>query len=216
MADRVLSVSENGAETLRRLLVDVEISVVPNAPPPVSARHEWSAGKDATALYLGGFEDPAKGGEALLEALPLLREASPATSVVLAGPGEPPREPGRNARWEGWLDPEGKASALAAAEIFVLPSISEGRPVALLEAMASGLAIVATRVGAVPEVLTDDVDAALVGPGDPAGLAAAIAAVASDPERRRRLGEAAAERAARLADEDVYGRLDRIYTELGR
>jgi glycosyltransferase involved in cell wall biosynthesis len=89
-------------------------------------------------------------------------------------------------------------------------------PVALLEAMACGLAVVATRVGAVPELLTDGVDAVLVDREDPAGLAAALAGLASEPERRRRLGEAAAERARRLADEDVYGRLDRIYTELAR
>jgi glycosyltransferase involved in cell wall biosynthesis len=136
--------------------------------------------------------------------------------VLLAGPGAPPRVPPENARWEGWLDGERKARALASAEVFVLPSLSEGMPVALLEAMACGLAIVATRVGGVPELLGEGRDASLVGPGDPAALATALAALAAEPERRRRLGEAAAERARRLAEEDVYGRLDRIYAELAR
>jgi glycosyltransferase involved in cell wall biosynthesis len=216
VADRVLSVSASGAATLRQRLAEVEIEVVPNAPPPSAGPFPRSYGEEAALLYLGGFEDPAKGGAVLVGALPALLERRPGTRVVLAGPGTPPGDLPDNARWEGWLDDEGKARALRTAEVFVLPSISEGMPVALLEAMASGLAIVATRVGAVPELLTDELDAVLVDREDPAGLAAALAEVAAEPERRRRLGEAAAERARRLADEDVYGRLDRIYTELTR
>jgi glycosyltransferase involved in cell wall biosynthesis len=214
MADRVLSVSANGAETLRRLLVDVPIAVVPNAPPAVSEPGPRSQGKDVTVLYLGGFDDPAKGGAILLEALPDLLDRSPRTQVLLAGPGAPPGDPPANARWCGWLDSEAKARALSEADVFVLPSISEGMPVALLEAMASSLAIVATRVGGVPELLTDGLDASLVAAGEPGELVDALGAVAADPERRRRLGEAAGQRAQRLADEDVYGRLDEIYTEL--
>jgi glycosyltransferase involved in cell wall biosynthesis len=216
MADRVLSVSASGAETLRRLLVDVGIEVVPNAPPATAPGGSRAYGEMAPMLYLGGFDDPAKGGEVLLAALPGLRARAPRARLLLAGPGAPPRGLPDNARWEGWLDGERKARALASAEVFALPSVSEGMPVALLEAMACGLAIVATRVGGVPELLTDGVDASLVAPDDPAALAAALAALAAEPERRRRLGQAAAERARRLADEDVYERLDRIYTELAR
>ena len=214
MADRVLSVSANGAETLRRLLIDVPIAVVPNAPPAVSGPRPRPRGEDATVLYLGGFDDPAKGGAVLFDALPGLLDRSPATQVLLAGPGSPPQKLPANATWRGWLDSEGKARALGEADVFVLPSISEGMPVALLEAMASGLAIVATRVGGVPEILTDGLDASLLAPGEPTELADALGAIAADPEGRRRLGEAAAQRAQRLADEDVYGRLEQIYAEL--
>jgi glycosyltransferase involved in cell wall biosynthesis len=216
MADRVLSVSASGAEALRRGLVDVDVTVVPNAPPPVTAPTRRSGSGEVMALYLGGFDDPAKGGEVLLDALPGLLERSPTTTVLLAGPGSPPRELPANGRWQGWLDAEQKSRALAEAELFVLPSISEGMPVALLEAMASGMAIVATTVGGVPELLEDEVDAVLVAPGEPSQLADALAGLAVDPKRRARFGEAAAERAERLADEDVYGRLDRIYAELAR
>ena len=214
MADRVLSVSANGAETLRRLLIDVPIAVVPNAPPAVSGPSPHRYGEDATVLYLGGFDDPAKGGAVLLDALPSLLDRSPTTQVLLAGPGSPPEQLPANATWLGWLDSEGKARALDEADVFVLPSISEGMPVALLEAMASGLAIVATRVGGVPEILTDGLDASLIHPGEATELADAMGAIAADPERHRRLGEAAAQRAQRLADEDVYGRLEQIYAEL--
>lgn len=216
MSDRVLSVSASGAETLRRRLLDVEVEVVPNAPPAPVAREPRAVGAEPVFLYLGGFDDPAKGGEVLLEALPLLRERSPSARIVLAGPGEPPHDLAANGQWQGWLDEERKRSALTEADAFVLPSLSEGMPVALLEAMANGLAIVASRVGGVPELLSDDRDAVLVAAGDATALADAMAALAADPQRRARLGEAAAARARRLADEDVYGRLDRIYSELAR
>jgi glycosyltransferase involved in cell wall biosynthesis len=214
LATCVLSVSASGAETLRRLLVDLDVTVVPNAPPSVSsaARSNGAAPAGAaTVLFLGGFDDPAKGGAVLLEALPGLLATAPGANVVLAGPGEPPSRLPERASWRGWLDSSQRDAALDGADVFVMPSLSEGMPMALLEAMARGLPIVATRVGGVPELLTDGVDALLVEPGEAAELAAAVAELVGDPERRSALGSATAERARRLAEEDVFGKLDRVY-----
>jgi len=83
------------------------------------------------------------------------------------------------------------------ADVFVLPSLSEGSPNVLIEAMAAGKAIVATSVGGVPETVTNDVEALLVPPGKPAALAAAIAQLVRDPELARRLSEAAQTRVRR-------------------
>jgi glycosyltransferase involved in cell wall biosynthesis len=94
-----------------------------------------------------------------------------------------------------------------------MPSISEGLPVALLEAMAHGLAIVSTSVGGIGEIITPGEDAVVVEPGDPKGLAEALAALAQDPRRRRALGAAAA-KAERITEEDVYARLGAIYEEV--
>jgi glycosyltransferase involved in cell wall biosynthesis len=97
----------------------------------------------------------------------------------------------------------------------VLPSVSEGLPVVLLEALALGRAVVATRVGGIPEAIRDGVEGALVEAGDAAALAHAIAALAEDPERRARLGRAALQRAAELGrDEAAYGPLDALYRGL--
>jgi glycosyltransferase involved in cell wall biosynthesis len=103
----------------------------------------------------------------------------------------------------------------AIANVFVLPSLSEGSPNALLEAMAAGLPIVATDVGGVPEIAADDVNALLVPPRDSHVLAAAVRALLDDDERCERLGRMARltvrqdytpeRRAAALAD--VYWRL---------
>ena len=213
-ADRVLAVSASSAATLRKRLLDVEVVVVPNAPPEVSPNSPRAGGPEVEILYLGGFDNPVKGGAVLLEALPELMRRCPQARALLAGPGEGPGDLPEGARWGGWLDEAAKERAFRAADLFAMPSLSEGLPVALLEAMARGLPIVASRVGGVPEVATDGVDAELVAPGDTAELTARLAELVEDGRRRRELGQAAAARARRLADDDVYGRLDAIYTEL--
>lgn len=210
LADTVLSVSTAGAEALRGL-TGAEIDIVPNAPPPVRREQPPPGGEAVTALYLGGFADPAKGGSVLVEALPSLLGERPELRVVLAGPGEAPAGLPERARWRGFLDEEERDAALSASDLFVMPSLSEGMPIALLEAMAFGLPIVATGVGGVPELLSDGVDAVLVEPGDASGLAGAVSGLAGEPERRLALGRAAAARLRRLGEDDVYERLDRVY-----
>jgi glycosyltransferase involved in cell wall biosynthesis len=79
---------------------------------------------------------------------------------------------------------------LASADVFVLPSRGDNAPMAVLEAMASGLPVVATRVGGVPELVRDGETGILVPADDPAALAAAVERLAGDRSLRSRLGEA--------------------------
>ena len=81
-------------------------------------------------------------------------------------------------------------SLLARASMCVLPSLTEGISLVLLEAMARGLPVVATRVGGNPEVVTDEETGTLVPPGAPQELAAAMLRVYRDPDLARRMGEA--------------------------
>jgi glycosyltransferase involved in cell wall biosynthesis len=99
----------------------------------------------------------------------------------------------------------------------VLASIFEGSSVALLEAMAAGLAIVTTRAGAAAEILEDGREAALVPPADARALAAAIEALVLDPSRRRTYGERARVRARTFACEQTYPRFfeDFLGTSVG-
>lgn len=217
LPNEVVSVSQAGADEIERRYGRERIVVVSNPAPPVSAAAPPSTAERPTLLYVGGFADPAKGGEVMIEALPAILDAHPGTQVVLAGPGEPPPAAARviddrdHVSWLGWLDDAAKAKEFARADVFVLPSLSEGMPNAMLEAMANRRAVVATRVGGVPDVITDGEDGLMVPAGQAAPLARAAGTLLSDPDLRSRLAEAAGLRAERLTRDEVWGRLDSIY-----
>ena len=107
----------------------------------------------------------------------------------------------------GRLTSDAVAAELADADVLVAPSVPtrggkrEGIPVVLMEAMAAGLPVVASRLSGIPELVTDDVDGLLVPPGDPAALADALQRLASDPALRARLGSEG--RATVVRDFDV-------------
>ena len=102
---------------------------------------------------------------------------------------------------------------MAAADVFTLASAWEGLPVAVMEALALGLPIVATRVGGVAESL-DESAAVLVAPGDPAALAGAWAGVLTDPVRRAALAAAARTAAPRFDIRVAANRLTATYLAL--
>jgi sugar transferase (PEP-CTERM/EpsH1 system associated) len=89
------------------------------------------------------------------------------------------------------------AQLMQAYSVFALPSIAEGTPVTILEAMASGLPVVATRVGGIPEVVADGVTGKLVAPADTATLATALAEYCRQPELAAHHGAAGRERVER-------------------
>jgi glycosyltransferase involved in cell wall biosynthesis len=93
---------------------------------------------------------------------------------------------------------------LASSHVFVLSSHSEALPVSLLEAMAAGLPVVATRVGGVPELVVDGETGLLVPEGDPPGLAAALQRMVDDPALRARLGAAGRARVERHFRLDTF------------
>jgi len=217
-ADVVLAVSSRSARILREAFGRGEIEVLPNPAPPLLEPAPGVRAGSPRALFIGGFENPVKGGSVILAAL--ARSWPAGLEVVLAGPGTLPPEGARliaaspGLSWQGWLTPNEKRELLERASIFVLASTSEGLPVALLEAMSAGLAIAAADVGGVPDILTDGRDALFVPPGDADALADALARLATDAELRGRLGAAARERAAGLDRAEIAARIERIYSRL--
>lgn len=103
---------------------------------------------------------------------------------------------------------------LSACDIFCLASVQEGLPVALMEALVLGLPVVATAVGGVPEAITDGVEGRLVPPSEPAALAEAILAVATDREERARLAAGAAARGEGFDIAPAVERTEALYREL--
>ena len=103
---------------------------------------------------------------------------------------------------------------MSAFDVFTLTSRHEGLPVALMDACALGLPTVATAVGGIPQVITDGVEGILVEPGDLDALADGYVAVASDPERRAEMGEAASKAAGQVDIAVAQEQLERIYTHV--
>ncbi|HXW13692.1 MAG TPA: glycosyltransferase family 4 protein [Terriglobia bacterium] len=146
-------------------------------------------------LGIIGRLDLQKGFEYLLRAVANLRSSFPGLSLLIVGEG-----PDRGKIEElvshhgltGHVMMTGRQTDMPkiynSFDIFVLPSLNEGLPMTLLEAMAAGKAIIATRVGAVPQVVTDGVTGLLVEPGDVTSLKGAISQLLYDPDRCRQLG----------------------------
>jgi glycosyltransferase involved in cell wall biosynthesis len=100
---------------------------------------------------------------------------------------------------------------LMSADVYVMPSLWEGAPIALLEAMASGTPVVATRVGGIPGVVSDGRNGLLVEPHNPVDLAEAIDALLKDPERAHRLGSAGRQTAQRFGAREWARRIEAQY-----
>jgi L-malate glycosyltransferase len=107
-------------------------------------------------------------------------------------------------------------TVLAAADVFTLASRYEGYPVALMEALALGLPVVATAVGGVPDAVPHEVAGLLVRPGAPHELAAAIGMVTDDGGLRRRLAAGARHAGDRFDIRQAAGHLERIYRQTAR
>jgi glycosyltransferase involved in cell wall biosynthesis len=184
------------AEARRRLGLDADMTVVGTVG-------NFTAKKDQATLL--------EAGARLAAELPDLRLA-----LVGTGPLEPAlRDHARRLGLSGATVFAGSRDdvleLLPGFDVFALSSRFEGLPIALLEAMASGVACIATTVGGVPEVITDGDDGLLVDPGDPDALAAGIRKLLADDVRRAELGTAAARRAQAFQLRDAVRRIERVY-----
>lgn len=111
----------------------------------------------------------------------------------------------------GWLEPVARDQLLRSAHVFVLPSRDEGLPMALLEAMACGLAPIITLVGSIGAAITDRVTGLAVAPGCPDQIADALTELVNDESLRARLGAASRSRAGDFGLERWYERLAHLW-----
>ncbi len=113
----------------------------------------------------------------------------------------------------GWVSEEEKQEQLSASDVFILPSHNEGLPVAMLEAMATGIPPIVTPVGGIGDVIQDGENGLLVAPGDVPAIAAAMRRLALEPKTRKRLGIAAKEAARPFDPASVRLALHSLYTQ---
>jgi glycosyltransferase involved in cell wall biosynthesis len=217
----IVVVSETWERWVRSVTSNRRIACIPN---PVALPATVCASRQHGLVVFSGRCEASKGIFDLLEAAGVLRAQVPGLRIECAGDGDLGKvqryaqSMGMDARVKlrGWLDKRAAADLLGRASAFVLPSYAEGLPMALLEAMAAGCPVVATRVGGIPDLVTDGVDGLLVPPGDPDALAAALLRVLRDRDFAQRLGNAARETIAnRYAAGRSLERMECIYAGLG-
>jgi len=209
--DRVVTISEGIAEVVRATGVAHDrVVCVPSAVAPAEAQRdraafaaEFGVPEDVCVLGVVAQMIERKGHRDLLAALPAIRAAVPGVRVLFfgrgplesalrrevaaAGLGDIVQFAGFRSDLSGWL---------ANLDLLVHPAHMEGLGVALLEASAAGVAIVAARAGGIPEAVADGANGRLVEPGDTDALARRVIELAQDPDERARLGAGGRRRVA--------------------
>jgi glycosyltransferase involved in cell wall biosynthesis len=227
-ADRVLTLCKPFARTLvRRGVQPTRVSIIFNAIKDRPTPSREAVAETRAALGIAPHEcvigcvgrlSSEKGHGDLITAFKQVLDTERNCSLRLVIAGDGPEK----ARLKQLAEPLGNAVLFVghiadpwplyhAADIFALPSHSEGFPMVLLEAMAAGTPIVATAVGGVPESLTDGVTALLVPSRKPTALAAALATLVADAALRQRLSRAAAAALANFSPTAYAEKLVSIY-----
>lgn len=226
--DRVIAVSENvrqfcinhiGIPAEKLLVIYNGVDVASHAPlTREEARQQIGLDEDSFLLAVMSRLDPVKGVDMLIEAMLQVETGT----LVIFGDGSEKAALQKKAQAEGlelrvrWMGYRADATSLLPAfDLFVQPSLHEGMPNAVLEAMAVGLPVVATAVGGTPEVVQDAVTGCLVPAGDPTGLAQAIRRLQNEPVLRCKMGNAGRERvASHFALHNMIAQTTALYEEL--
>lgn len=164
------------------------VHVVGAGPNVVPGPGDLSAQREKAVLFVGRKFVP-KGGLVVLEAFERLRQDHPDAQLWIVSQSAPGPLPA-GAVFHGSLGPEALGRLYARAAVLALPTPREAFGLSLVEAMRFGLPVVASRVEAIPEIVSHGETGLLVPPFDPAALARALSEVLADPVRARLLGAA--------------------------
>lgn len=169
-------------------------------------QRERASGAEINIGFAARIEQ-LKGPMILLEAFAIAGRACPHLRLIIAGAGSLEQKLKASARALGvaarcsfvgvYTRPDERKAFMEGLDIFVLPSLTEGTPNSIVEAMSHGVPVIASAVGGIPDVVTKD-SGALVPPGDSAALAEAITLLAEDERLRRRMGQSERERYEKL------------------
>jgi glycosyltransferase involved in cell wall biosynthesis len=226
-ADRVVPVCESLGQLARQTCPDLRYTVIPNGVdlrlfhPPAQPR---SAEPRPIRCLAVARLTQRKGLGDLIQALALLERGRFELEIVGAGPDEQLLRRlaidvgvGHEVRFSGALDRAAVAERYRQADIFTLPSSAEAFGNVFAEALASGLPIVGSSAGGIPDLVDHGTNGLLVAPGDTQALAAAIRYLGDDAELRSRMGLTNRARAVATLDwAHVTGRYHSMYAAMGR
>lgn len=226
-ADAVIALTEDMKREIQKIW-DRDVYVIPNGID--LERFESLSGEETRSklqikqeeviiIYVGRFR-PEKGIQYLIQAMDIIRQKEANARLILGGEG--PEEEnlkrlveqanlGNCINFIGQIPNEKVHEYMAAADVFVLPSLSEGFPIVSLEAMASGLPIVTTKVRGLPEIVKDGENGFLVEPKNPEQIAEKVLLLLEDEELRKRISENNRARAKEYSWESVIDRLEEVY-----
>ncbi len=232
--NRILCVAQAVKQDLLKnnwLVPDSKITVLPNsidyhlfADAPDSngqIRKQSGLPDEAFVFAMIGRLDPTKGISYLIDAFVRVRAKSPSAHLVFVGRGASMSQYQKQVRELSLSDSvhflgyrKDIPALLKAMDAFVLASVREGMPRVILEAMAAGVPCIATAVGGIPEIITDDETGFLVKPGDSEALADAMSKIIDMPlEKRKQIGENSTQRVKTFYSHDVIGKkLEEIYS----
>jgi glycosyltransferase involved in cell wall biosynthesis len=209
IADAIVVLAQVELEAYRKFLPGQPVLLCPNGIDAARyagiVRGQSDAAAPITLVYVGRLARE-KGLYEALQGLRLAHRRGARARIVLAGSG--PEEArlrkyaeelgiAAHVSFVGPVAGEDKIRLLGKADVLVLASYSEGLPYALLEGMAAGAAVITTRVGAIPDVVTDGVHGLLVPSHDAIAIARAIDRLAADRESLGRMGKACRRRITR-------------------
>jgi glycosyltransferase involved in cell wall biosynthesis len=211
--DKVVTIY-NGVDTNEFAALDAQAAA--------RARRAFGIPSGAPLVGTAGRLHRQKGFADLITALAQVREHFPAVRLLLVGDGELRGDLEAHAQALGLSEVVAFAGPrtdipeiLAGLDLFALPSLWEGLPNVVLEAMAAGLPVAATAVGGTPEVVVDGITGILVPPHDPGALARPITRLLRDPDLRCKMGQAGRERVERcFTVEQMIQRTQALYEDV--
>lgn len=200
----IISLTQNMKSTIFKFWAQTAV-VIPNGVDWEKfsnlQRHESRqnlniAGDEKIIIFVGSIRH-VKGVEYLIEAIKIVKRKYPSARLMLVGAVEHEKIPlmervtnsdlAKYVQFIGNVPVDKIPIYMTASDIFVLPSISEGFPLVVLEAMASGLPVVATRVGGIPEIIIDGQNGFLVEPRNPAQIADRICLLLGNDDLRKEI-----------------------------
>jgi len=228
ITDNIIALSSSWKKVLSLLVSEHKISVIPNGVNVMSfntikaSRNEFHFSSNSLVVSFMGSLTEDKGIYDILKAIPLVTRQKENCVFAFAGRADDTvcnsfklKDIKEHIFFLGELFGDKKIRFLLSSDIFLLPSYVEGLPIVLLEAMAAGLPVVSTPVGAIPELVKEDCNGYLIAPGDYNALATKILTLAEDENLRKKMGLNNSKKMANQYDfRIISAKIERLYEQL--